>query len=523
MTKKIKRDPKQAKQISREKTGINQRQLFWIGIVAILAIAVLAYFIIFDKKLDLGGDNAAYYLLGKGLASGEGYVNTWAADKIPANHFPPGYPALIGLVMLVSQNIVTIKIVNGVFFFASIFLIILFLKQLEWPPLLIAVVGAILAMNSHLLRYSTIMMSEIPFLFFSVLALLLTIKLKSENKPYKDPLLLGLILCLAATYYLRTIGIAVVFGIFVYLALRKAWLHIGTIAGGFFLLVFPWFLRGQRLGGNVYLRQILFKNPYRPELGAMRISDVFTRFFKNLVRHVSSEIPGGCFPFLEKTIRNEPIWGWIIGVAILGLLVFGIFQLSKYRMLIAGYLVGTFGIVLLWPDVWIGVRFIIAAVPLLIALTFWGLYKFMIKIIFSGREMPNTPLLFSVILIFSFTTIKQLRNDAKRPYPPNWNNYFTAANWANRNISEDDVVCCRKPELFSLFSNRYTVRYAFSTDAAHVINRMEEKSVDYVVIDQLGFSSTPRYLVPAVRAYPNRFATVLHLKNPDTFILRMIH
>jgi len=66
-------------------------------LLALLTITILfgsTYTYIFDKKLDLNGDNANYYMLGKALASGEGYVNTNSIQKTPNNHFPPGYPAL---------------------------------------------------------------------------------------------------------------------------------------------------------------------------------------------------------------------------------------------------------------------------------------------------------------------------------------------------------------------------------------------------------------------------------------------
>ena len=56
---------------------------------------------IFDKKVHLGGDNAGYYIYGKSLAKGEGYRAIHTKEKTKANHFPPGYPALIATVMKV--------------------------------------------------------------------------------------------------------------------------------------------------------------------------------------------------------------------------------------------------------------------------------------------------------------------------------------------------------------------------------------------------------------------------------------
>ena len=48
-----------------------------IIVVLITAVVFTAVYVsIFDNKIDLNGDNANYYILGKALATGEGYVNT---------------------------------------------------------------------------------------------------------------------------------------------------------------------------------------------------------------------------------------------------------------------------------------------------------------------------------------------------------------------------------------------------------------------------------------------------------------
>jgi hypothetical protein len=41
-----------------------------------------------------------------------------------------------------------------------------------------------------------------------------------------------------------------------------------------------------------------------------------------------------------------------------------------------------------------------------------------------------------------------------------------------------------------------------------------------VIIEQLGFSSTAKYLVPAVQKNPDKFEVVYQLKNPDTYLLK---
>lgn len=77
---------------------------------------LLVYTAVFDSKIDLGGDNAGYYILGKALNTGAGYTDIHLPEQTPANHFPPGYPALLALFMFVSDSFVFLKLMNGALF-----------------------------------------------------------------------------------------------------------------------------------------------------------------------------------------------------------------------------------------------------------------------------------------------------------------------------------------------------------------------------------------------------------------------
>ena len=81
------------------------------------------------------------------------------------------------------------------------------------------------------------------------------------------------------------------------------------------------------------------------------------------------------------------------------------------------------------------------------------------------------------------------------------------------------MVSCGKPELFYLYSGTYTMRYPFERDPARFIEKLEEAGVDYVVLDQV-YGNTVRYLLPAIRQYPERFEQVYHESAPDTYLLR---
>ena len=140
----------------------------------------------FDRKVHLGGDNAGYYIYGKSIAKGEGYKAIHTKDKVRANHFPPGYPALIAVVMKTfSGKIDTIKSANGFFMWAALFALFFLFRALTKNIHLSFVACMLTLLNFHMLEYSTIMMSEISFVLFSVLSLLLFVLTDFSKTFYK--------------------------------------------------------------------------------------------------------------------------------------------------------------------------------------------------------------------------------------------------------------------------------------------------------------------------------------------------
>ena len=105
-------------------------------------------------------------------------------------------------------------------------------------------------------------------------------------------------------------------------------------------------------------------------------------------------------------------------------------------------------------------------------------------------------------------------------YPPNYQHFFKIAEEVHKQLPPETVVCSRKPELFYMFSRTPSVMYAWSNDDKTLIEDLIRSHTDYVVLEQLGFSSTYRYLYPAIQKHPELFPVVMHLKNPDTYLLK---
>ena len=117
----------------------------------------------------------------------------------------------------------------------------------------------------------------------------------------------------------------------------------------------------------------------------------------------------------------------------------------------------------------------------------------------------------------------EMHQAARQPLPPAYANYYRIAEEVNKQSKPGHkyVVCCRKPELFKYYAPKtLTTTYARTKDSEKLVRGLMQNRVDFVVLEQLGYSSTPLYLYPAITAYPELFPVVWQLKNPDTYLLR---
>ena len=116
--------------------------------------------------------------------------------------------------------------------------------------------------------------------------------------------------------------------------------------------------------------------------------------------------------------------------------------------------------------------------------------------------------------------IESIHTKARIDYPSAWKNYFSVAGWFKRKNINDAVVICRKPMLFHINSGTYTSTFKYSNDEKEVLDDLNRKKADYVILDNLGYRQTYRYLFPVINNQQEYFQLVIKLENPDTYLLR---
>ncbi|MDR0927860.1 MAG: phospholipid carrier-dependent glycosyltransferase [Ignavibacteria bacterium] len=149
----------------------DNKMLFYLGAALISIVFWAVYSTTFDAKIYPSiGDNLGYYGMGRSIASGDIWVY---GDGNPSNHFPPGFSTIMGIILLfTSGSVATVKIMEGVMVFLSVLMMYLLSHKLTKNIFISLALGLILATNANLLYYGTIMMSEVPAVFFITLTLL---------------------------------------------------------------------------------------------------------------------------------------------------------------------------------------------------------------------------------------------------------------------------------------------------------------------------------------------------------------
>jgi len=496
---------------------------FRISDLWILIGFIIVYVAIFDSKLDVGGDNAGYFILGQSLHTGQGYTDLHLPGATTANHFPPGYPAIISLLMMFSDDFTFLKIINGFFFFFSLLMLhrifesMTTSKSLSWMALGFTLV------NGHLLRSSTIMMSEMSFLFFSLASLSCLIKWNDQEISFwKSKWFWSLVIFCTISYHIRTAGLALIAGVCLYMLFEKKLKGVLAFGAGFMILSLPWFLRGRKLGGNSYLTQLLQVNPYRPEEGILGFSGWIDRILENFSRYLNQEIPNGLFPNFQIIYSTEEPQGYFIyGLIIVILITLGTIKMPKLRMMWFGYLLASIFILLLWPSVWFGVRFMLPLVPFLLLATLVGssISLNWIQLKVFGSIRLQSIYLIALVGFMPLSFLGTMRADSQSELPVEYANYFNVSRYVRNSIPESSIVCTVKPSLFYLYSSKTSSRIPSLIDKEDFIHRLEELGITHVVVDQLGYSSVGRYLLPVIQEFPERFNLVLQLPNPDTYLL----
>jgi len=483
----------------------------------------------------LGGDNARYIMLSRGLAQGKGYTDYFFPGAPAHTQYPFLFPLLLsafsGSAKQVFYSHLLIQLIASL-----VPLLVCAWARLSGESrlkslLIFFLVGSIPAWYSFLLN----LLTEPLFMLFMAAAFVVISFCKLRGFNIFWAIILSL--CILASAMVREVGLvlfgAVFLGMLLEPGLRKvrvAKLPLAAVILIIFILGWgAWTARNLAVGeGGLYFKQLLQKNPYQPELGWMNANDVVERVRTNLDIHIPNA-GGFAFPrWLFKTSAPAVAVGMIF-MAVMAIGV--VFRMRSGNFVVELVFISLAGVAFIWyfheP------RFSLPILPLAAFYFLKGLDAF--AKLFKAKSQALT--VYAAVLLVVWQTglmvwlcqkyhQKQILPQAEitidgfgawtEPvldaskyaeywqFPPQF--WSATADWivlqkiAAQYLPKDAVIACRKPTLAWYFADRKATWYKFGVSPEDQWKHFKEKGITHVLIA----SYTPE-LAAMIKAYPDNF------------------
>ena len=230
-----------------------------------LVFAVLA----FNPSPYVGGDNATYMSLAKGLAEHGRYMDMWDPSLRPHTQYPPLWPAFLAVLWSVGlRGWIVMKVVVLLCSVAAVGVSYLWLRRTTTPGLAFGA-ALILALAPGVLDLSHWELSDQPAWVLAMLAFWASTHLagapEREREDVERHHRLWLAVFVAGVVlgnFIRSAGLPLVVAAVAWLALRRKWRDLGVLLAVFLPLAFAWWWWGKTHGAPGYTSFLWYADPY---------------------------------------------------------------------------------------------------------------------------------------------------------------------------------------------------------------------------------------------------------------------
>jgi hypothetical protein len=367
-------------------------------------------------------------------------------------------------------------------------------------------VGVLLAVAPGVLREGRWILSDVPFWAFTMAALWSFERLAPhEWKRFG----LGAAAVVLA-YFTRSAGLPLVLAALGWLAWRRLWPQLGVLAGMVGLPALLWWLRTRAYGPAGYVSEFWLVDPYLPVLGTVGAGDLLVRMAENAQKYATQHLPillTGATGFVVGTV----------GVLICALALYGWVTRARGARAAELFLPLYLGLILLWPAVWSGERFLLPALPALLYYAAEGLTR-LVRRTLPGHTLEAGLAAAALLLFLAVPGVVAAsrvgvectsRYLAGERYPclggGAWDDFFNAAELTGLALPDGAVVMNRKPRLLHVLSDGVkSVNYPLSDDPGTFFAMAESAGARYVIFDRLDAVSDI-YLRPIIALHPGSF------------------
>jgi hypothetical protein len=462
-------------------------------------------------------DDGIYLILGKSLATGEGYRYLNLPGHPAATHYPPGYPALLALLWMIAPsfpaNVAVFKLANAVLLsLAAAGLYVFARRELA--------LGTLTAASAILLGCLTVPVLAVTGVLFSepLFLALLALALPACERAIREGRTRGVVvaaLLAGATTLVRSLGLPLVGALVLGLLMRRRLHAAGVAAAVAGALLLPWHVWTAVHGGDL---PSVVAGSYGSYTGAFVDAidangiDYLARIAVHNVRDLARPIGAVFAPGVGATTRA------LIVLAVVGVLGVGASVLARRAPATALFLLGYTVIVIAWP--YAPDRFLWGVWPLLLLTLALGAA---VGLRGAREQRANgVPLVgHAALVVATGALVFGLVRYNARGYQQRWwdaaqravaRQLLPLVDWTERNTRPGDVIASDGDPLLHLYTGRHVVpsarwaveAYPGNADSATRVADLKELLAVY----------RPRYLLLSSNKSPSGAATAVLRDGP---------
>ncbi|MGH9768826.1 MAG: glycosyltransferase family 39 protein [Blastocatellia bacterium] len=464
------------------------------------ATSVILFFLIYSMRLDkvvgMFQDDAWYALLGKALATGQGYtlINSPAPGILPL--YPPAFPFLLSLVFRISpqfpENLWLLKSVSIVaMLLASVACYHYFARYRNLPKHLALAIAAGVALNPGLAFLATSsVMSECVFALAQMVTLI-SVERCALARDGKRFWVYALLAAAASSwaFLTRSMAVALILAALIYLLKERLIKSAVVFAIGVAALAGSWTFYSranaptpeQRAEVNSYIvraytEQFWDRMAGHESAGSILLTDMPGRFWDN-ISSIATKDSGGIvlpilFPALNQGLAERGgAAQLLLSLFVIGLAIAGFVTVVREKLTYAELAMPlSLLIIIAWP--FPPYRFLLPSLPMLLFYFLMGS-----KLVLNPRQrMAQTKgsgnpwpvltgiatLLFVLSLFANFNYLGRKYGDVASQRP-RWMRVFdeneAIMKWTDANVSKSDVIVTPNPALVHLHTGVKTTSF----------------------------------------------------------------
>lgn len=492
-----------------------------------LVLAVLA----FNPIPYVGGDNATYLALAKGLAEQGRYVDMWDPAMRPHTQYPPLWPAFLAVLWTVGlRGWMVMKVVVLLCSVAAVGLSYLWLRRTTTPGLAFGA-ALILAMAPGVLDLSHWELSDQPAWVLTMLAFWASTHLAGAPERERDTverhhgLWLGVLVAgVVLGNFIRSAGLPLVGAAAAWLGLRRKWRDLVVLIAVFLPFAIAWWWWGKTHGAPGYTSFLWFKDPYMPALGNVGMMGMLERMLKNVERYTGYH--------LNVVLLWNSTFLYFVTVPFCLLAVAGWARRLRSPGLAEVWVPPYVGLLLVWPSTWSGERFLLPLLPLMLCYAGEAVRDLAGLLRVPPLKVAAPLAAAALLLLLSLPGVGGVvragracseiyaRGDMVPCMNQEYTDFLKLAEMSKGRLPPGSVVLSRKATFFYALSGYQSRTYPLSASPDTFFAFARQSGAQYVVLDMIR-DLAPLYLHPVVFTRREEFCVVPGLTREAAFMLRI--